>query len=48
MTTAEGGMVTTDRADWAAKMMQFRKHGITSDHRQREQEGSWFYEMNEI
>ena len=48
MTTAEGGMVTTDRDDWAAKMMQFRNHGITSDHRQREQEGSWFYEMNEL
>jgi perosamine synthetase len=26
----------------------FRNHGITTDHRQREAEGSWFYEMVEL
>ena len=39
ITTAEGGMVTTGHPDWAERMKQFRNHGITSDHRQREQEG---------
>jgi len=48
ITTAEGGMITTDNADWAERMKQFRNHGITSDHRQREKQGSWFYEMTEL
>jgi perosamine synthetase len=29
-------------------MRRFRNHGITSDHRQRESAGSWFYEMTEL
>jgi perosamine synthetase len=29
-------------------MRIFRNHGITSDHRQREQQGSWFYEMVDL
>ena len=48
ITTAEGGMVTTDRSDWAQNMRQFRNHGITTDHRQREEVGSWFYEMTDL
>jgi len=48
MTTGEGGMITTDNSDWAAKMRVFRNHGITSDHRARERAGSWFYEMVEL
>jgi perosamine synthetase len=44
-TTGEGGLVTTDDPDLAVWMRNFRNHGITSDHRQRAQEGSWFYEM---
>jgi perosamine synthetase len=43
--TGEGGMITTDDPELARQMQIFRNHGITSDHRQREQEGSWFYEM---
>lgn len=48
ITTGEGGMITTDNADWAARMRVFRNHGITSDHRQRQEQGSWFYEMVEL
>lgn len=45
LTTGEGGMVTTDRADFAESLRRFRNHGITSDARQRQSEGQWFYEM---
>ena len=48
ITTGEGGMVTTDNDNWAARMRVFRNHGITSDHRQRQAQGSWFYEMVEL
>jgi perosamine synthetase len=45
ITTAEGGMITTDDPQLAHKRRIFRNHGITSDHHQREAQGSWFYEM---
>jgi perosamine synthetase len=45
ITTAEGGMITTDDSTLAQKMRTFRNHGITSDHHSREALGSWFYEM---
>lgn len=48
ITTGEGGMITTDDAELAARMRNFRNHGITSDHRQRETLGSWFYEMDDL
>jgi perosamine synthetase len=48
LTTGEGGVITTDDAGLARRMRVFRNHGITSDHRQREQRGSWFYEMVEL
>lgn len=48
ITTGEGGMVTTDDDHLASRLRLFRNHGITSDHRQREQEGSWFYEMIDL
>ena len=48
ITTGEGGMITTDNSDLAQKMRVFRNHGITTDHRQREQQGSWFYEMVDL
>lgn len=41
-------MVTTDDADLASRMRTFRNHGITTDHRQREAQGSWFYEMVDL
>lgn len=48
LTTGEGGMVMTGDAAAAAGLRQFRSHGISSDHRQREAAGSWFYEMHDL
>lgn len=45
ITTGEGGMIVTNKPELAEKMRIFRNHGITTDHRQREETGSWFYEM---
>ncbi len=48
MTTAEGGMVTTDNPAFAERLRRFRNHGIDSDHRQRAASGSWYYQMTEL
>ncbi len=48
MTTGEGGVITTDDPELAQRMRVFRNHGITTDHRQRAEQGSWFYEMVDI
>jgi len=48
ITTGEGGIVTSDDPELAGRMRIFRNHGITTDHRQREVRGSWFYEMVEL
>ena len=48
ITTGEGGMITTDDPELAQRMRVFRNHGITTDHRQRELLGSWFYEMIDL
>ena len=45
VTTGEGGMVTTDRPDYAELLRRFRNHGITSDAMQRQAAGQWHYEM---
>ena len=48
ITTGEGGVITTQDAEFARRMRVFRNHGITTDHRQREAQGSWFYEMVDL
>ena len=48
ITTGEGGMITTNDSNLAERMRVFRSHGITADHKQREKEGSWFYEMIDL
>jgi perosamine synthetase len=48
ITTGEGGMITTDKEEYAKRLRIFRNHGITSDHWQREAQGSWFYEMVDL
>ena len=48
ITTGEGGAITTHDAELAAKMRVFRGHGIVSDFRQREKQGSWAYEMTSL
>ncbi len=43
--TGEGGMVATNRDDFAEKLRCFRNHGISSDARARQAAGQWHYEM---
>ena len=45
LATGEGGMVTTDRVDFAESLRKFRNHGITSDARERNASGAWFYDV---
>ncbi len=46
MTTAEGGMITTDREDLAERMRLLSLHGIDKDAWKRySKEGSWYYEV---
>lgn len=48
ITTGEGGMVTTDDAQFAAKLRRFRNHGISSDSRERQATGQLHYEMVDL
>ena len=48
MTTGEGGLVTCDDAAFTEKLRRFRNHGISTDHRQREQLGTWRYDMLDL
>lgn len=48
ITTGEGGMVSTDRADFAQTLRRFRSHGVNNDARQRQQAGQWHYEMVQL
>jgi perosamine synthetase len=41
-------MIATDDPQLARRMRSFRNHGITLDHREREKEGSFSYEMQEL
>ena len=49
MTTAEGGMVTTARDDWADAMRLWRLHGLSRDAWKRyAADGSWAYEVVDV
>jgi len=48
ITTGEGGMVVTDDLELAEKIRRFRNHGISSDHYERAEQGTWYYEMVEL
>jgi perosamine synthetase len=48
ITTGEGGLVVTDDPEYAKRLRQFRNHGITQDHFQREKLGTWAYDMEEV
>jgi dTDP-4-amino-4,6-dideoxygalactose transaminase len=46
ITTAEGGMICTDREDWAERCRVMSLHGISKDAWKRyTAEGSWYYEI---
>jgi perosamine synthetase len=48
LTTCEGGMALTADGEFAAHMRRFRNHGIDTDHRQRDSEGTFAYDMVEL
>jgi UDP-4-amino-4,6-dideoxy-N-acetyl-beta-L-altrosamine transaminase len=50
ITSAEGGVVTTQQFDLAKRMAQFRSHGIVKDPAVmlRTDEGDWYYEQHEL
>jgi perosamine synthetase len=48
LTTGEGGVITTNDSDLAARMRIFRNHGITTDFREREKRGAFYYEMTAL
>jgi perosamine synthetase len=45
ITTGEGGAIVCDDPALAGRMRRFRNHGITTDHRERQERGTWEYEM---
>ncbi|HEX2253632.1 MAG TPA: DegT/DnrJ/EryC1/StrS family aminotransferase [Thermoanaerobaculia bacterium] len=46
LTTGEGGMVTTDREDWARRVRLMSLHGISKDAWQRHRgHNGWYYEI---
>jgi UDP-4-amino-4,6-dideoxy-N-acetyl-beta-L-altrosamine transaminase len=50
VTTAEGGMATTNNPDLADRMARLRNHGITREPSQmnRKPDGPWYYEQKEL
>jgi perosamine synthetase len=48
LATGEGGMVTTEKEDWAERVRTLRLHGISKDAWKRYSKGgSWYYEVIE-
>ncbi|MBU8881200.1 UDP-4-amino-4,6-dideoxy-N-acetyl-beta-L-altrosamine transaminase [Bacillus sp. FJAT-29790] len=47
ITTAEGGMIVTDSAEYAEKLRLFRSHGIRNYDLSKD-EGPWYHEMVEL
>ncbi len=48
MTSGEGGVVTTNDERLATRIRTLRNHGITTDHRQREMQSTWRYDMVDL
>ena len=50
ITTAEGGLATTNQLDLADKMQMFRAHGVTRDPNlmTKKTEGGWYYQQIEL
>jgi len=49
ITTAEGGVITTNREDIYSRLLRLRTHGITRDPQQwRGRGGPWYYEMQQL
>lgn len=48
ITTGEGGMVTTDREEWAKHGRRFRHHGMRKNRPGPKSDGDWTYEIDEL
>lgn len=48
ITTGEGGMVSTSSPIFEKRMKTFRNHGLDSDPKEREEKGTWYYEMRDL
>jgi perosamine synthetase len=48
ITTGEGGLVVSDKSEFVDRLRRFRNHGIMQDHYQRQEQGTWTYDMEEI
>ncbi len=49
LTTGDGGMITTEKREWAEKIRILRLHGISKDAWKRySDEGSWYYEVTDL
>ncbi len=48
LTTGEGGMVTTNHDGLATRLRRLRNHGIETEWREREERGTWEYDMVEL
>jgi dTDP-4-amino-4,6-dideoxygalactose transaminase len=49
ITTGEGGLITTDRDDWADELRVLRLHGMDKHAWKRYQNsGSWYYEVKRL
>ncbi|MGD9028956.1 MAG: DegT/DnrJ/EryC1/StrS family aminotransferase [Anaerolineae bacterium] len=46
LTTAEGGMITTDDDEYAEKLRLWSLHGMSRDAWKRYAQGSWYYEVS--
>jgi perosamine synthetase len=48
ITTGEGGLAVTSNSKFTEGLRRFRNHGITQDHHQRQKQGTWSYDVEEI
>ena len=48
ITTGEGGMVVTNDPKLAGAARRFRNHGISTEYRERAEQGTWRYDMVEL
>jgi perosamine synthetase len=48
ITTGEGGLVVSNNSRFIERIRGFRNHGITQDHYQRQKQGTWSYDMEEV
>ncbi len=50
VTTAEGGMITTQDGELARRLRLLRSHGMSRDHAdmERDADGPWYYEQQEL